>query len=121
MIKKKMTVITNKVKFNRRYGFEDDAPHGKRELARITGVPFKYINKVFNRGEGARRSNPESVRRVSDGKKVAGSSLKGKYSGTAWGFARSYSFLTKQKGTWGGADKDIADEVKKLKIKGFMR
>jgi len=27
----------------------------------------------------------------------------------------------KQKGTWGGADKDLADKVKKLKIKGYMR
>lgn len=116
-----MTVITNKVKFNRRYGFEDDAPHGKRELARITGVPFKYIDKVFRRGEGARRSNPESVRRVSDGKKVGGRSLKGKMSSQQWSFARVYSFLTKQKGTWGGSDKDIADEVKKLRIKGFIR
>ena len=30
-----------------------------------------------------------------------------------WGYARTNSFLTKGSGTWGDADKDMADEVKK--------
>ena len=38
-----------------------------------------------------------------------------------WGYGRVYSFVMKQQGTWKKADKDLADEVKKLKIKGFMR
>jgi hypothetical protein len=29
-----------------------------------------------------------------------------------WGYARVNSFLTKGKGTWGKADKDLADEVR---------
>ena len=29
-----------------------------------------------------------------------------------WAMARVNSFITKGKGTWGGADKDLASEVK---------
>ena len=114
-------VLTNKNKFNIKYGFKRDEGHSKREISKITGIPFRILDQVYRRGEGARKSNPESVRSVSDGKKRGGKSLKGKMSANAWGFGRIYSFVTKQKGTWGGADKDLAQEVKKLKIKGYMR
>ena len=30
-----------------------------------------------------------------------------------WAFARVNSFITKGKGTWGGADKDLAAKVRK--------
>jgi len=114
-------VVTNKNRFNSKYGFKKDEPHSKAELVKITGVPKRILDAVYDRGLGARRSNPESVRSVSDGKKRGGKSLKGKMSGNAWAMGRIYSFLTKQKGTWSGADKDLADKVKKLKIKGYMR
>jgi len=38
------------------------------------------------------------------------------YEGTTqeqWGYARVNAFIEKGKGTWGGADKDVAAEVKK--------
>jgi ABC-type cobalt transport system substrate-binding protein len=35
----------------------------------------------------------------------------------AWKAARIYSFVMKAKGTWGGADKDLAQKVKKMKKK----
>ena len=114
-------VLTNKNKFNNKYGFKRDEGHSKREISKITGIPFRILDQVYRRGEGARKSNPESVRQVGTGKKIGGKSLKGKMSGAQWGFARIYSFVTKQKGTWNGADKDLADKVKKLKIKGYMK
>ena len=114
-------MLSNKNKFNKKYGFPKDAPHSKAELVRITGVPKRILDAVYDRGLGARRSNPQSVRSASTGKKVGGGSLRGKMSGNAWAMGRIYSFLTKQPGTWGKADKDLADKVKKLKIKGYMR
>jgi hypothetical protein len=42
-------------------------------------------------------------------------------SANAWSFGRIYSFVMKQPGTWGKADKDLADEVRKLKIPGYIR
>ncbi len=114
-------MLTNKNKFNIKYGFKRDEPHSKREVSKITGVPFSILDQVYRRGEGARKSNPQSVRQVSTGKKVGGSSLRGKMSAQQWAMARVYSFIMKQPGTWQKADKDLADKVKAKKIKGFMR
>ncbi len=114
-------VVTNKDKYNAKYGFPKDTSHSKTAISRKTGIPLSILNAVYRRGLGARLSNKESVRRASDGKKVGGNTLKGKMSGNAWAMGRVYSFITKQKGTWGRADKDLADKVKKKKIKGYSR
>lgn len=112
-------MVTNKQKFNKKYGFESNAPHSKAEISKLTGIPKKYLDKVYDRGLGARTSNPQSVRSKS-GKKIGGTSLKGKMTGPQWAMARIYSFVMKGP-TWKTADKDIADEIRKLKIKGYMR
>ncbi len=112
-----MVVITNKDKYNAKYKFPKGTAHSKADIVRTTGIPRKILDKIYDRAGGARRSNPQSVRRASDGKKIGGGSLKGKMSSAQWSFGRIYSFVTKQKGTWGGADSDLAAEVKKLKIK----
>lgn len=112
---------TNKNKFNRKYGFKLDEGHSKAEISRLTGIPRSILDQVFDRGVGARKTNPESVRSATTGKKVGGRSLKGKMSAEQWGYGRVYSFVMKQKGTWGSADKDLADKVKKKKIKGYSR
>ena len=114
-------VLTNKEKYNKKYGFPKGTSHSKKDISKKTGIPMRILDKVYDRGLGARKSNPESVRRASDGKKIGGKSLKGKFSGPAWAMARIYSFVMKQPGTYGKADKDLADEVKKLKIKGYTR
>lgn len=111
---------TNKEKFNAKYGFPKDKGHSKAEISRLTGIPVSILNQVYDRGMGARRSNPQSVRRASDGKKVGGKSLKGKMSAAAWGQARIYSFVMKGP-TWKTADKDLADKVRAKKIKGYSR
>lgn len=106
-------VVSNKNKFNAKYGFPKDAPHSKAEISRLTGISIGILNQVYDRGKGARKSNPESVRKVSSGKKVGGKSLRGKMSAQQWAMARIYSFVMKQPGTWGKADKDLADKVRK--------
>ena len=112
---------TNKEKFNKKYGFSKDAPHSKRDISKITGIPYSILDSVYRRGEGARKSNPQSVRSATTGKKPGGKSLKGKMSAAQWGQARVYSFVMKQPGTWGRADKDLAEKVKAKKIKGYSR
>lgn len=114
-------MATNKQKFNKKYGFKRDEGHSKAEISKITGIPISIINQVYRRGEGARRSNPESVRSATTGKKVGGKSLKGKMSSAQWAMGRVYSFVMKGKGTWGKADKDLAEKVKAKKIKGYSR
>tara|TARA_S200002703_G_scaffold144688_1_gene138543 strand:+ start:599 stop:943 length:345 start_codon:yes stop_codon:yes gene_type:complete len=112
---------TNKDKYNAKYGYPKGTSHSKKDISKNTGIPVRILDEIYDRASAARRNNPSSVRRATDGKKVGGKSLKGKMSANAWSFGRIYSFVMKQPGTWGRADKDIASEVKKLKIKGYMR
>jgi len=106
-------VITNKNKFNKRYGFTANAPHSKNEISKLTGISMSILNKVYDRGLAAHRGNPQSVRSLS-GKKVGGTSLKGKMSAQQWAMARIYSFSVGGK-TRQTADKDLWEIHKKSK------
>lgn len=96
-------VYTNKQKFNRKYNQKLNEPNSKKEISKLTGVSMKILDAVFDRALAARINNPQSVRSLS-GKKVGGTSLKGKMSGAAWGYSRIYSFIV-----GGGARKSDAD------------
>jgi hypothetical protein len=114
-------VLSNKNKFNLKYGQPKNQANSKADIVRLTGIPKRILDDVFDRAVGARKTNPQSVRQASTGKKIGGKSLKGKMSAEQWGYARIYSFVMKQPGTWGKSDKDLADKVRKLKIKGYIR
>ena len=101
-------VTTNKDKFNRKYKKPKGTSHSRSDISKLTGIPTRILTEVYKRGIGAYKGNPSSVR----------PSVKSK---EQWAQARIYSFVMKQPGTWGRADKDLADKVKKLKIKGYMR
>lgn len=66
-----------------------------KKKANDTGVPIGIIRAVMRRGMAAWKTGhrPGATEQQ-------------------WGYARVNSFLTKQDGTWGGADKDLADEVR---------
>lgn len=113
-------MLSNKERFNAKYGFPKDEGHSKAEISRLTGIPVSILNEVYSRGLGARRSNPQSVRSATTGKKIGGSSLKGKMSASQWGYGRIYSFVMKGP-TYKTTDKDLADKVRAKKIKGYLR
>jgi hypothetical protein len=75
---------------------DDDAIEtGLKKKAEDSGVPIGIIRAVMRRGIAAWKT--------------------GHRPGTTsqqWGYARVNSFLTKSKGTWGDADKDLAKEVR---------
>lgn len=85
-------------KFKDMFGEELNESGTKKALqkkADKTGMPYSVLKKVFDRGVAAWKS--------------------GHRPGTTpaqWGFARVNSFATKSKGTWGGADKDLAAKVR---------
>jgi len=74
---------------------EESPDASLRKKADKTGIPFGILKQVFNRGvkawQGGHRPGTTAVQ---------------------WGHARVNSFATKSKGTWGGADKDLAAKVK---------
>ncbi len=112
-------VDTYKNKFNRKYKQKLNQPNSKADISRLTGIPMSILDSVFDRGLAAHKNNPQSVRSLS-GKKDGGKSIKGKMSAQQWSYSRVYSFIGKGP-TWKTADKDLADKVRKLRLKGYMR
>jgi len=85
-------VLTFKNKFNKKYGFDKDESHSLKNISKITGFKLSGLQMIFNKGVGAYKTNPESVR----------ASV---VSPEQWAFARVYSAVMK-----GGAykfDKDL--------------
>jgi hypothetical protein len=108
-------VLTNKNKFNIKYGFKRNEPHSIAEIAKLSGISKSILQSAYNRGVGARKTNPESVRSVKDGKKRGGTSLVGKMSANAWGMGRVYGFVMKnpkQVGE-GKPDNDLFKRIKR--------
>jgi hypothetical protein len=55
-------VQTYRNKFNAKYGFPKDTSHSIADVARITGYKYSGLKTIYEKGEGAYYSNPESVR-----------------------------------------------------------
>lgn len=73
----------------------DEKIEGLVTKAEKSGIPYSILKQVYDRGVAAWRT--------------------GHRPGTTpqqWAFARVNSFITKGSGTWGKADKDLADKVK---------
>ena len=55
-------VLTYKQKFNKQYKFPLDTPHSLADVSKITGYKLSGLQTIFNKGIGAFKTNPESVR-----------------------------------------------------------
>jgi hypothetical protein len=58
-----MAAFTYKQKFNKKYGFESDEPHSLAEISKITGYKKSGLETIFDKGVGAFKTNPQSVRK----------------------------------------------------------
>ena len=59
---KTKTAKTWKQKYNKKYGNDLDASNSLSDIAEDTGVSKKGIQKIYNKGIGAYKTNPSSVR-----------------------------------------------------------
>lgn len=55
-------VLSYKQKFNKKYGFKPDESHSIKEISDITGYKLSGLQTIFQKGKGAYKSNPQSVR-----------------------------------------------------------
>ena len=103
-------MATYKQKFNRKFGFDKDKAHSKASITRLTGISKRDLDEIFDRGVGAFRNNPASVR----------PSVK---SEEQWSYARIYAFIMK---TYNGIsknkekinqDNDLYEKYKKKGLK----
>lgn len=106
-------MATHRTRVLRELGVPLDTKFGVEELAYIYDLPEEALQEVYNRGVGAWKTNPQSVRLKKDFSKNPDMR---KYPRTSrltkeqWGLARLFSFLDKGK-TYHTADADIAREI----------
>ena len=55
-------VYTYKNRFNKKYGFPKDEPHSFADISKITGYKKSGLETIFDKGIGAYKTNPASVR-----------------------------------------------------------
>jgi len=104
--------MTNKSEYLKRHNLPADSSLSKADIARISKIPIKTINEVYDRGIGAYKTNPESVR-TKGGKKDAKAPLSQKMSKEQWAMARVYSFVNKLEGKAAlNHDKDLKPKTK---------
>jgi hypothetical protein len=103
-------VETNKQKFNKRYKQPLDQSNSLADIARLSGISKSILQQVYNRGVGAWKTNPGSVRNVKGVKGGPGQ----KMSKEQWAIARVYSFVMGGK-TRTTADKDLWEKHKQSK------
>ena len=92
---------TFKEKFNAKHGQPLDMSNSLTKIARLSGISYKNIKKIFEKGEGAYFTNPESVR-------------KSVTSPQAWAYSRLYASVTPGSKA-SKVDKDLVVRVKKKK------
>jgi len=51
-----------KNKFNDKFGFDKDASHSIAEIAKLTGYKKSGLETIYDKGMGAYKTNPQSVR-----------------------------------------------------------
>jgi len=103
-------VLTNKQKFNKKYGFDKDASHSRKEISKLTGISMSILNKVADRAGGAYTNNFSSVRNIKGVKGGPGKRM----SMNQWKIARIYSFAMGGK-TQRTTDKDLWEKHLKKK------
>ena len=55
-------VLTYKQKYNKKYGFSKDESHSLSDIAKKTGYKRSGLQTIYNKGIGAYKTNPGSVR-----------------------------------------------------------
>lgn len=85
-------MLTHRERVIHRLGLENK-PHSLAVLAKASKVPKSILQQVYNRGIGAYKTNPMSVRLAGSFIKNVPAPMAFKLSKEQWAMARVYSFL----------------------------
>lgn len=83
--------VTHREKVLRRYSLKEGQSLAK--LSKVSGISKSVLQEVYNRGIGAYKTNPRSVRKKVTFKKGVNAPMSQKLSKEQWAMARVYSFL----------------------------
>jgi hypothetical protein len=84
--------MTHRERVLHRLGLENK-PHSLSILSKASKVPKSILQEVYNRGIGAYKTNPTSVRLLGSFVKNVPAPMSFKLSKEQWAMARVYSFL----------------------------
>ena len=87
--------VINSHAFKRQHDIPIDESLSLSKIASLSGMPLKALKEVYDKGMGAYKTNPTSVKPMVSSPQM-------------WAMGRVYSFVMKRKNTFGGADKSIA-------------
>jgi len=82
----------HRLNFFRKYNLEEKG-YSLQQLSKISKISLSTLQKVYDRGIGAYKTNRTSVRLKGSFKKNVNASYKVKLSKEQWAMARVYSFL----------------------------
>jgi hypothetical protein len=83
---------THRENFLKKYKLKDKG-YSLAQLAKISGEPLSILQEVYNRGIGAYKTNPTSVRMKGSFVKGVNAPMSQKLSKEMWARARVYSYL----------------------------
>ena len=95
-------VDTYRDKYNRKYGYKKGTSHDLKEIAKDSGVSLKGTQQIYNKGIGAYKTNPQSVR----------PNVKSK---EQWAYARVYSSVM------GGKAAQVDSQELKMELGGTIQ
>ena len=84
--------MTHRTNFLRKNNLEDKG-YSLNDLSKISGVSKRTLQEVYDRGIGAYKTNPQSVRMKGTFEKGVNAPMSQKLSKEQWAMARVYSFL----------------------------
>lgn len=92
--------VINSIAFKKKHNIPKDQSLSLPEIAKLSGMPVKALQEVYNRGIGAAKTTGITRPQVQ--------------SKEQWAYARVYAFVMKTKNVFYKADRDIAERYKLL-------
>lgn len=110
---------TYKQKFNKRFGQDKEESNSKTKMVRLTGIPKRILDQIYDRGIGAYKTQPTSVRTQGTFKKnpsLKKVPISKRLSKEQWAIARVYAFIMKTLNPREpqNQDKDLIEEARKI-------
>lgn len=106
-------MTTNRERFYKLHKIDPSISLSIDDIARISGFPKGALQESYNRGVGAWKTNPQSVRLRKDFTKnpdMKRFPRSKRLTKEQWGYARAYAFVMMTDKVFKGADRDIAEE-----------
>ena len=102
-------VTTNKKAFLKLHNLPEKTSLSLEDMSALSGMPTAALQQVYNRGIGAWKTSPQSVRLEKSYEKDPSKPRTARLGKEQWAGARVYAFLMKTKKVYYGADDDIRE------------